>query len=240
MIKKKYRYFQLSYFLRKLYSYKFLNFFLSENFMRKKIFKHIFKSGYWLDYNTHNDESRSGKGSNFENTVQLQSDLKVFFKDNKVKKILDIGCGDFNWMSILLKEVDYDSYLGLDIVDSLVDYNNKKYGNKKIKFVSKDFVNDDIDFIKEFDFILIRHVFIHLKNSNINSVINKIKKINFSYLGITSDANLIKNLDLKTEGRYRDINLTIEPFCMGKPFQILNDIDTSRASNVDLNIYDLK
>ena len=51
MIKKKYRYFQLSYFLRKLYSYKFLNFFLSENFMRKKIFKHIFKSGYWLDYN---------------------------------------------------------------------------------------------------------------------------------------------------------------------------------------------
>ena len=127
-------------------------------------------------------------------------------------------------MSILLKEVDYDSYLGLDIVDSLVDYNNKKYGNKKIKFVSKDFVNDDIDFIKEFDFILIRHVFIHLKNSNINSVINKIKKINFSYLGI----------------RYRDINLTIEPFCMGKPFQILNDIDTSRASNVDLNIYDLK
>ncbi|MDB9812647.1 class I SAM-dependent methyltransferase [Candidatus Pelagibacter sp.] len=239
-MKKKYRYFKLSYFLRKLYSYKFLNFFLSENFIRKKIFKHIFESGYWLDYDTHKNQSRSGKGSNFENTLQLQNNLKVFFKENKVRKILDIGCGDFNWMSILLKEIDYESYIGLDIVSSLVDHNNQKYGTEKIKFITKDFVNDDLDFFNEFDFILIRHVFIHLKNSNINNIIDKVKKINFRYLGITSDPNLINNLDLKTEGRYRDINLSIKPFCLEKPLQILNDIDTSRVSNVDLNIYNLK
>ena len=45
----------------------------------------------------------------------------------------------------------------------LIDQNNKKYRNNKIKFICKDFINDDFKFIEDFDFILIRHVFIHLK-----------------------------------------------------------------------------
>ena len=239
-MKKENKNFKISYYLRKFYSYKFIKFFFSESFIRKKIFKNIFDSGYWIDNNITSNQSRSGKGSNFENTLQLQIDLKSFFKKNNIKKILDVGCGDFNWMSNLLEDIDFESYCGIDIVEKLIDQNNKKYRNNKIKFICKDLINDDFKFIEDFDFILIRHVFIHLKNNNIKNILDKIKAAKTQYVGITSDPLLKNNFDLKTEGRFREINFTIKPFNLGKPFQVLRDIDPGRDNNVDLNIYDFK
>ena len=232
------RFFKKDYFLRKFYTLKFLKFFLSEDFLRKKIFKYIFFSGYWSDYNSGTNKSVSGKGSNYDNTYYLKNELKIFFREKKIKKILDIGCGDFNWMSNLLKDIEFDSYLGLDIVKKLVDDNSEKYGTQKVKFLCQDIVSERIDFQDEFDFILVRHVFIHLKNSNIIKVLNKIKKVNFKYLAITSDPYKSQNKDLKTEGRYRDINLIIHPFNLSVPNTIIKEFAPGVFNNVDLNIYD--
>ena len=236
--KNKFRYFRLNYFLRKLYSLKFLNFFLSEDFLREKIFKYIFLSGYWLDYNLDKNHSRSGNGSNLDQSEYLKKELKIFFEEKKIKKILDIGCGDFKWMSSLLEEIDYDYYMGIDIVDFLIDENISNYQNNKIKFVKMDIVKDDMNFLDEYDFILIRHVFIHLKNSNIQEVLNKIKKINFKYLCITSDPKVKINKDLKTEGRYRDINMMISPFFLKNCKKIIKVPIHENENYVDLNVYD--
>ena len=237
-LKNKFRYFNLNYFLRKLYSLKFLNFFLSENFIREKIFKYIFLSGYWLDYNVDKNQSRSGNGSNLDQSIFLKKELKIFFREKKIRKILDIGCGDFKWMSSLLNEIDFDNYMGIDIVDSLIKENIHNYQNSKIKFVKKDIVKDDINFSEEYDFILIRHVFIHLKNSNIIKVLNKIKNINFKFICITSDPKIKINKDLKTEGRYRDINMTISPFFLGNTKKIIKVPVHLNENYVDLNVYD--
>ena len=70
------RFFKKDYFLRKFYTLKFLKFFLSEDFLRKKIFKYIFFSGYWSDYNSGTNKSVSGKGSNYDNTYYLKNELK--------------------------------------------------------------------------------------------------------------------------------------------------------------------
>lgn len=240
MNKKIKRYFKISYFLRKLFSFKLLKYIFGQNFIRKKIFKYIYESGYWIDYNTRSNQSRSGKGSNIERALYLQNSLKIFFKKNKIRKIIDIGCGDFNWMNNLLKDIEYDSYLGVDIVDDLIEQNSQKYGNQKVKFISKDIVSDDLGFIKKSDFILIRHVFIHLDNSSIIKIINKIKNLDFKYLGITSDPKISKNVDLKTEGRFREINLIIEPFNLNKNYEVINESKNGILDNVNLNIYSLK
>ena len=237
-LKNKFRYFNLNYFLRKLYSLKFLNFFLSENFIKEKIFKYIFLSGYWLDYNLDKNQSRSGNGSNLDQSIFLKKELKIFFKEKKIRKILDIGCGDFKWMSSLLEEIDYDYYMGIDIVDFLIDENISNYQNNKIKFVKMDIVKDDMNFLDKYDFILVRHVFIHLKNSNIQEVLNKIKKINFKYLCITSDPKVKINKDLKTEGRYRDINMMISPFFLKNCKKIIKVPIHENENYVDLNVYD--
>ena len=236
--KNKFRYLDLNYFLRKLYSLKFLNYFLSENFLREKIFKYIFLSGYWLDYNLEENQSRSGNGSNLDQSVFLKKELKIFFKEKKIKKILDIGCGDFKWMSSLLEEIDFDYYLGIDIVDSLIEENIQNYQNNKVKFIKKDIVKDDINFLEKYDFVLIRHVFIHLKNSNIKKVLDKIKKIDFKYVCITSDPKVKINKDLKTEGRYRDVNMTIYPFSLKNYKKIIKVPVHKNENYVDLNVYD--
>tara|TARA_B100000902_G_C27197513_1_gene857268 strand:- start:149 stop:874 length:726 start_codon:yes stop_codon:yes gene_type:complete len=240
MNKKIKRYFIISYFLRKLFSIKLLKYIFSQNFIRKKIFKYIYDSGYWIDYNVNSNQSRSGKGSNSERALHLQNSLKIFFKKNKIRKIIDIGCGDFNWMNNLLKDVEYESYLGVDIVDDLIEQNSQRFGNRKIKFISKDIVKDDLSFIKQSDFILIRHVFIHLDNSSIIKIINKIKNLDFKYLGITSDPKILKNFDLKTEGRFREINLIIEPFNLNKNYEVINESKNGVIDNVNLNVYSLK
>ena len=240
MNKKIKRYFTISYFLRKLFSIKLLKYFFGQNFTRKKIFKYIYDSGYWIDYNLNSNQSRSGKGSNIERSLHLQNSLKIFFQKKKIRKIIDIGCGDFNWMNNLLKDTEYESYLGIDIVDDLIEKNSQKYGNQKIQFLSKDIVSDDLSFIKKSDFILIRHVFIHLDNSSIIKIINKIKNLDFKYLGISSDPKISKNVDLKTEGRFREINLTIEPFNLNKNYEVINESKNGILDNVNLNIYSLK
>ena len=231
------RFFKIHYFLRKFYSFKFINLFLSENYVRKNIFKYIFSSGYWSDYDTSEKKSVSGKGSNFENASYLKNELEKFFRENKIKKILDIGCGDFNWMSKILENVEYEKYVGVDIVKNLIEDNLTKYGSKKISFICKDIVAENFEPFEVYDLILIRHVFIHLKNSNIIKVLNKIKKIKYNYLAVTSDPHKSKNLDLKTEGRYRDINLTIEPFNFIGPLKIIKESAPGIINNVDLNIY---
>ena len=97
-----------------------------------------------------------------------------------------------------------------------------------------------MDYFTKADFILIRHVFIHLKNENINKIISRIKKKEFKFLGITSDPKLLINKDLKTEGRYRDINLLIEPFNLNAHYEEINESKNGIEDNVNLNIYNSK
>jgi len=54
----------------------------------------------------------SGPGSTKEYTIQYREFLSKFIKDNKIKTILDIGCGDFQ-MNEHFDWIDYD-YTGID------------------------------------------------------------------------------------------------------------------------------
>lgn len=230
------RFFKLSYWLRKFYVSKFSNFFFSNEKIRKNTFKHIYLSNHWQNYfKLGLQNSRSGPGSNLNYTSDMSGKLEKFFIEKNIKTILDIGCGDFIWMNLLLNKYDdYDKYLGLDIVDELIKNNNFKYSNNKISFKTFDLVKDEIP--KGFDIILIRDVFIHLKNDQIVNFLNLLKNLDIKFFGVTSKPSLTKNNELKTVGRYRDINIEIEPFNL-KDF--IYKID-EKNDNDTLNIYEIK
>lgn len=230
------RFFKLSYWLRKFYVSKFSNFFFSNEKIRKNTFKHIYLSNHWQNYfKLSLQNSRSGPGSNLNYTSDMSAELKKFFIEKNIKTILDIGCGDFIWMNLLLNKYnDYDKYLGLDIVDELIKNNNLKYSNSKISFKTFDLVKDEIP--KGFDIILIRDVFIHLKNDQIVNFLNLIKNLDIKFFGVTSTSSLKKNNELKTVGRYRDINIEIEPFNLR---DFIYKID-EKNDNDTLNIYEIK
>ena len=232
MSKNKYRYLNLYYWLRKLSFTKFFqkNIFISNNFKRKIIFNLIFKSYHWRDYHkTTVNESDSGLGSDLIVTKQLIKDLDIFFKNNQITSILDIACGDFFWMNKLINNNKHLNYLGLEIVESIVKNNNKIFSNQKVKFVCSDAINEDLP--QNYDLIIARDFFIHIKNIDIINLIQKIKKSNCKYFAINNFPNIKKNDEIKGYGHHRYVNIEIPPFNLTNVFKVIDDHDRK------LNIY---
>ena len=232
MSKNKYRYFNLYYWLRKLTFTKFFqkNSFISNNFKRKVIFNLIFKSYHWRDYRKANlDESFSGLGSDLNVTKQLIKDLDFFLKNNQIVSILDVACGDFVWMNKLINLNKNLNYLGLEIVESVVSSNNEKFSTEKIKFICSDVINDKLP--QNYDFVLVRDFFIHIKNTDIISLIKRIKDSNCKYFAINNFPNIKSNDEIKGYGHHRHVNVEIPPFNLTNPYKIIDDHDRK------LNIY---
>lgn len=76
-------------------------------------FKNIYKDKIWYG----NKESYSGSGSTLEATEKIRLALPRLIKELQGKVLVDIGCGDYNWM----KEIDLPcKYIGIDIVKEIV------------------------------------------------------------------------------------------------------------------------
>ena len=61
--------------------------------MVKETFTEIYTENLWASA-----ESKSGTGSELRNTEVLRQELSVLLKKYKIQSMLDIPCGDFNWM----------------------------------------------------------------------------------------------------------------------------------------------
>ena len=91
-----------------------------KNFSKSKFSKHNIKNRFEIIYNENyweSKESRSGIGAEIKNTKILLQGLQNVIEKYNIKSIVDIPCGDFNWM-IKLK-MNSISYMGLDIVQRL-------------------------------------------------------------------------------------------------------------------------
>lgn len=165
-------------------------------------------------------ESVSGYGSGFEYTKNLRKTIVDIVNNFKIVSILDLACGDFNWMRYVLDKTP-SSYLGVDIVDSLIQINRVKYETDKVKFATLDIVNDDIP---SANLVICRDVLFHLPNEDILRIINKVVESSSIYLLITNhiamEDDRFENIDIST-GDFRRIDLFKPPFSLPKSF-ILN------------------
>jgi SAM-dependent methyltransferase len=213
----------LNYWLRKIYTSKIYQFFYPNDLvLKKKVFTTIYKSNHWAQSDNLPGEkvSVSGPGSNvnMDGFINLKKNIDNFIENYEIKSILDMPCGDFLWLNEIIKEKKIN-YLGIDIVDELIVENRKNYQNTNTFFECYDIINYIPS--KQFDLILIRDLFIHLKNSDIHKIIDNLKKIDFKYVALNSSNNKI-NID-GTIGQHRKVNLLIEPFNLKKPSLVIND-----------------
>ena len=175
------------------------------------------------------EESKSGPGSSLRDTSIVRTKLSQFIKEKNIQSIVDIPCGDFNWM----KEVVGDcSYLGGDIVEELIESNNKKYSTDKIKFKAIDILNDPIP---EGDLLIVRDLIVHYPLEQGIKITEKIKKSKCKYIASTTlckkgnkvwdivDKNndIALNLDV---GRHYVVNLLTDPFNFPLPDYIIEEI----------------
>lgn len=185
--------------------------------MSKDLFTRYYKENIWRG-----KESLSGPGSDYEQTKYLIPELSMLFKTYDIKSVLDLPCGDFNWMKRL--NLDDINYLGGDIVTDLIKSNRLNYGTKNIKFDLIDIVNDTLPKV---DLIITRDCLVHLPNKDIYKALNNIKKSNSKYLLTTNFTwkSQPANADISV-GQWRRINLELSPFNFPSPEYVLVEGNT--------------
>ena len=156
-------------------------------------------------------ESVSGPGSEMKQTQTLIKELPKLFKNIGIKSVLDIPCGDFNWMKeVGLSNIDY---IGADIVDKLIVENKKRYSSDNINFLPLNIITDVLPRV---DLIFVRDCFVHLSYYDIQNAITNIKRSGCKYLMTTTFVDYHSNYDILT-GKWRRINLQDIPFNFPEP-----------------------
>ena len=173
-------------------------------------FNKIYSTNYWFD-----NESRSGTGSSLRSTENIRFHLPIILKKFNIKKLFDAPCGDFNWMSQVLKIVKID-YLGSDIVKDLI-VSNKKYENDKIKFSRLDIL---VDKLPASDLMICRDCLFHFSYKDIFLFLNNFLSSDIKYILLTSHLNTDKKKKNKNivTGDFRKIDLFSKPFNFEKNY----------------------
>ena len=182
----------------------------------------VYKETFTDIYNTWgfgHGESKSGPGSSLEHTENLRNKIKDLVNEKNIKSVVDIPCGDFHWMKEIVDS--FESYTGGDIVDELIQSNNEKYADDKIKFTNFDLIEDKIP---DCDLLIIRDVLGHMPLESGLKVADNILNSNCKYLLTTSWFNVNdEDYYLKHEnfnvpyGRFYSVNLMSHPFNFPKP-----------------------
>lgn len=177
----------------------------------KEIFTDYFHKNKWGGI-----DSVSGPGSDNSQTVIVKQAISQILKEYRISTILDIPCGDFNWM----KQVDFGdaTYIGADIVPELIK-NNSMYANDKTKFQVIDLINESLP---KSDLVIVRDCFIHFSNGDVLKSLRNIINSGSTYLLTTTFTDRSFNGDILT-GQWRAINLQIKPFSFGNPRMIINE-----------------
>tara|TARA_R110000824_G_scaffold311559_1_gene498661 strand:- start:425 stop:1072 length:648 start_codon:yes stop_codon:yes gene_type:complete len=175
----------------------------------KERFTEIYENNEWKS-----GESKSGNGSELQYTNTLQKELLFLCEKYKIKTILDIPCGDYNWMqSTKLNDIEY---IGADIVESMIENNRKRYPD--VKFELLDITKDVLPIV---DLVFVRDCLGHLSDDNIFKALGNLQKSGSRYLLSTSFTKWNHNPS-KLDGEWKCINLMIEPYFL-KPIFLINE-----------------
>ncbi len=176
-----------------------------------QIFDEIYHNDVWDD-----DESISGHGSRLDRTTKIRAALPSLLSKYECRSLLDIPCGDFNWMRTLALEVEY---IGADIVGDLIEHNQEKYADAHRKFVKQDLLRDPLPAVS---LILCRDCLVHFSNADVVTALKNIKASGSKYLLTTTFPEYHRNESIVT-GEWRPINLCRHPFNLPSPLELLDD-----------------
>jgi hypothetical protein len=73
------------------------------------VFTRTYEHGGWGSA-----ESVSGRGSTLAETRRLRTELPLLIREMQIKSLLDIPCGDLNWMKEVLPSIE--QYIGAEVV----------------------------------------------------------------------------------------------------------------------------
>jgi SAM-dependent methyltransferase len=165
----------------------------------------------------------SGEGSDPIRNRRYVHLIQDFIRAKKIKTVVDLGCGDWQFS----RQIDWGgaSYVGIDIVPSVVENLTAQYARDGIRFVHGNIVNCDLP---QADLAICKDVLQHLPNDLIFAFLARLRQ--FRYAILTNDRrqyrlpewrnlwNFFWPTDITTpnskisSGAYRPIRLRESPF----------------------------
>ena len=111
--------------------------------------------------------SKSGLGSEETSTIASSLSFPRLLHSLHCKVLLDVGCGDWNWM----KNVQLPcGYIGIDIVPEVIEA-NLRHKCPRVEFCVVDAVNSALP---DADVALCREILFHLSFQDAQSALSKI------------------------------------------------------------------
>jgi hypothetical protein len=175
------------------------------------VFTHIFHGNEW-----NGSESKSGPGSDFRETKSVRAQLPYIYREYDIHTMLDIPCGDFNWM----KHVNFESifYTGADIVEDVIRQNSQ-YEASNISFCVRNLIKDKLPKV---DIVLCRDCLVHFSLKDAFSALRNLSNSGSTYLLVTTFPSRQGNCDIAT-GQWRPLNLERAPFSFPPPLKSIRE-----------------
>lgn len=167
-------------------------------------------------------ESRSGKGSDLDATRNLITAIPDMCRRYGVSSMLDVPCGDFNWMQHA--DLTGIRYRGADIVPDLIAANQLAYSTPNISFEVCDLIEGPVP---QADLLHVRDCLVHLSEEHILSALRNIRASNATYLLSTTFPDVQENAKILT-GEWRALNLQKPPFNFPEPIDFIQELHAGK------------
>ena len=185
--------------------------------------------------------SRSGEGSFPLSTFGVRHALPRLVRIFGIKSIVDVPCGDFNYMRALLGSHVLRGmgrrlrYTGLDVVQPLTDALERAFGTKHVNSADDGptlhFARFDLSLqmLWPADLIVIRDLLFHFSKERVLDVLQRVSRSGARYL-LTTYFPLQENADRDVKRTYADglghfafwpLNLATAPFSLGPPLRTI-------------------
>lgn len=178
----------------------------------REIFSRIHRDNAWG-----NAESVSGVGSTLAYTESLRAELPALLRRLEVRTLLDLPCGDFNWLRHV--ELGIERYIGGDIVTALVERLRRESAGPGREFQVLDLISDRLPAA---DALFCRDCLVHLSNRDALAALVNIRRGEIQWLIATTFPQVSKNRDIAT-GQFRPVNLCLPPFNLPPPAESIRD-----------------
>lgn len=164
-------------------------------------------------------ESASGHGSTLANTANIRAALPNLFRELGVRKVVDVACGDFNWMPEVVEATGIE-YAGYDIVAAQVSRNRERHGREGLRFAQFD-ITSGVP-ADSGDLVLFRDCMLHLSFEDGLAALSNIAKMDARWILMSTDLGLERNTDIVT-GRFRPIDMTRPPYDLPPPDRAIDE-----------------
>ena len=188
----------------------------------ESIFTNVYESKAWGNNNNIDYNGSSGDGSSIEyNKDTYVFFLKKFITDNKIKNIIDLGCGDFRCGKLIYDDLDI-LYTGYDAYKKVIDYNSKNYLLPKYSFKHLDFCNNKESIING-DLCILKDVIQHWAVDNIYTFLDYLVETKkFKYILICNCCNQKQDNTNIIDGDFRHLSCNYFPLKKYNPIKLYN------------------